>query len=131
MNLKTICSVLTAIFLLAGVAIAGDYQVTKKAGDFDVVVTIDKNPPVVGDNNITVAIKDIAGKPVTDVKVRVDYSMPAMPGMPAMNYKSAAALNGDVYKASMVLSMSGAWNVEVKILREGKVSTVKFNVDAH
>jgi nitrogen fixation protein FixH len=130
MILKKIVSVLSAIFLLAGIAFAGDYQVTKKAGDFDVVVTFDRNPPVVGGNNVTVAIRDSVGKPVTDAKVRVDYSMPAMPGMPAMNYKSEAALNGEVYTAPMDLSMSGAWNVAVKILREGKVSTVKFNVDA-
>jgi len=122
--------VLTTLFLLTGMAFAGDYQVTKKAGDLDVVVTIDKNPPVVGDNKVTVALKDSAGKPVTDAKVRVDYSMPAMPGMPAMNYKSNAAPSGETYTAPMTLSMAGAWNVAVKILREGKTSTVKFNVDA-
>jgi hypothetical protein len=28
------------------------------------------------------------------------------------------------------LSMSGSWNVAVKITKGGKTSTVKFNVDA-
>ena len=68
---------------------------------------------------------------MTDAKVRIEYSMPAMPGMPAMNYKADAELKGYEYKAKMNLSMSGAWNVAVKITRGGKTTTVKFNVDAH
>lgn len=66
-----------------------------------------------------------------DAKVKVECSMPAMPGMPAMNYKTDAELKGDVYKAKMNLAMSGSWNIAVKISRGGKITTVKFNVDAH
>jgi hypothetical protein len=124
--------VFTVVFLLiAGMAYAKDYEVKKKAGAYDVTVTIDKNPPVVGDNNVTVVIKDASGKSVTDAKVLVDYSMPAMSGMPAMNYKTNAELNGSEYKAKMVLSMAGSWNIAVKISKGGKTSTVKFSVDAH
>lgn len=125
-------TVLTIILLLtAGFAYAKDYEVKKKAGEYNVIVKIDKNPPVVGDNNISVEIKDASGKNVTDAKVRIEYSMPAMPGMPAMNYKADAELKGYKYKAKMNLSMSGAWNVAVKITRGGKTTSVKFNVDAH
>lgn len=125
-------TVLTIILLLiAGIAYAKDYEVKKKAGDYDVTVKIDKNPPVVGDNNIEIEIKDASGKHVTDAKVRIEYTMPAMPGMPAMNYKADAELKGYEYKAKMNLSMSGAWNVAVKITRGSKTTTVKFNVDAH
>jgi len=95
-----------------------------------VEVKIDKNPPVVGDNNMTVEIKDSAGKYVKDAKVVVDYSMPAMPGMPPMNYKADAEFKGDEYKAKMNLSMAGSWNIAVKITREGKTSSMKFTVDA-
>jgi len=124
-------TILTMVFLLlCGLAYGKDYEVNKKAGEYDVEVKIDKNPPVVGDNAITIEIKNGAGKYVTDAKVRVDYSMPAMPGMPAMNYKADAELKGDEYKAKMNLSMSGSWNVAVKITREGKTSTMKFTVDA-
>ncbi|MBU4321188.1 MAG: FixH family protein [Nitrospinae bacterium] len=123
--------VFTLILLLtAGFAYAKDYEVKKKAGGYDVEVKIDKNPPVVGNNNITVEIKDTAGKHVTDAKVRVDYSMPAMPGMPPMNYKTKTKLKGNKYIAKMNLSMSGSWNIAVKISRSGKTTTVKFNVDA-
>lgn len=124
--------VFVAVLLLtAGIAYAKDYEVKKKAGQYDVEVKIDRNPPVVGDNNISIEIKDEAGRHVTDAKVRVDYSMPAMPGMPPMNYKEDAVLSGNKYKAVMNLSMSGPWNIAVKISRAGKTSTMKFNVDAH
>lgn len=119
------------LLLAAGIAYAKDYEVKKKAGEYNVEVKIDKNPPVVGDNNITVEVKDAAGKYVTDAKVKVEYSMPAMPGMPAMNYKTDTEFKGNEYKAKMNLSMAGSWNIAVKITRAGKTSTVKFNVDAH
>jgi hypothetical protein len=124
--------VCTVVFLLiAGMAYAKDYEVKKKAGAYDVTFTIDKNPPVVGDNNVTVVVKDSSGKDVTDAKVLVDYSMPAMSGMPAMHYKADAELKGNEYKTKMVLSMAGSWNIAVKISKGGKTSTVKFSVDAH
>ncbi len=126
---KIVIGVLMVV-LAFGVALAKDYEVKKKAGDFDVEVRIDKNPPVVGDNNITVEIKDASGKPVTDAKVIVDYSMPAMTGMPAMNYKADTEIKGDKYKATMNLSMSGPWNIAVKITKAGKTSTAKFSIDA-
>ena len=118
------------LLLIAGIALAKDYEVKKKAGQFDVVMRIDKNPPVVGDNNISIEIKDSSGKPVTDATVKVDYGMSAMPGMPAMNYKTDAVLKGSEYKAVMNLSMSGPWNIVVKIVRAGQTSSAKFSVDA-
>ena len=124
-------AVFAMVFLLvAGLAYAKDYEVKKKAGQYEVEVKIDKNPPVVGNNNISIEVKDESGKHVTDAKVIVDYSMPAMPGMPAMNYKTEAALSGVKYKAVMNLSMSGSWNIAVKVTRAGKTSTMKFTVDA-
>ena len=129
--MKRLTVVTLILLLMAGVAYAKDYEVKKKAGEYDVEIKIDKNPPVVGDNNIGIEIKDASGKYVTDAKVKVEYSMPAMPGMPAMNYKTDTELKGYEYRAKMNLSMSGAWNVVVKITRGGKTTTVKFNADAH
>lgn len=124
-------TVFVAVFLLiAGIAYAKDYEVKKKAGQYDVEVKIDKNPPVVGNNNVSIEIKDEAGKHVTDATVKVDYGMSAMPGMPAMNYKADAVLKGGEYKAVMNLSMSGPWNIAVKITRAGKTSSAKFSIDA-
>ena len=118
------------MLLSASMALAKDYEVKKKAGDFDVVVTIDKYPPVTGDNGVTIVVKDAGGKAVKYAKVIIDYSMPAMPGMPPMNYKADALLKGDMYAATMNLSMAGPWNITVKISAGGKTGSMKFTVDA-
>jgi hypothetical protein len=117
------------LFLAAGFAFAKDFAVEKKAGDYTVNFTLDKNPPVNGNNNMTIGIKDAKGASVTDATVDVDYGMPAMPGMPAMNYKAKTQLKKNLYTGALNFSMSGAWFVNIKITKAGKTQTVKFNVD--
>lgn len=109
---------------------AKDLELKKKAGELEVKLTLKQNPPVVGNNDVTVELKDSSGKAVTDAKVAVNYSMPAMPGMPPMNYKADAMFHGNQYHARMDLSMAGPWNIEVKVTRAGKTVSAKFNVDA-
>jgi len=129
--MKKLIGVVLVLLVMTGLAFAKNYEANKKAGEFDVTMSIDKNPPVVGDNAVTVTVKDQAGKNVTDAKVVIDYSMPAMPGMPAMNYTADAPLKGNDYKATINLSMAGAWNFAVKITRGSQAATAKFNVGAH
>jgi hypothetical protein len=128
--MKRLAVVTLAVLMMVGVAYARDYEVTKKAGDLTVDVKIDKNPPVAGLNNVEIAVKDAGGKAVTDAKVLVEYSMPAMTGMPPMNYKEDAALKGDIYKTTINPSMAGSWSVAVKVTRAGKTQTAKFTIDA-
>jgi len=128
--MKRVFYVVLALLFAFGVSYAKDLEVKKKAGQYDVQIKIDKNPPIVGENAIEVEIKDPSGKYITDAKVMVKYSMPPMPGMPAMNYKTEAKLEGYEYKAKMNLSMSGAWNIVIKITKDGSTQSVKFNVDA-
>ena len=128
--MKRLALIICVIFLAVGLVYAKDYEMTKKAGDYNVQVTIDKNPPVTGNNNIAVGIKDGTGKDVTDATVAIDYGMPAMPGMPAMNYKSGTSLKNNRYVATVNFSMSGPWAVTIKITRGGKTQSVKLNVDA-
>lgn len=118
-----------ALILIATSAFAAPYQVTKKAGDLTVNVVIDRNPPIVGKNTVEVTIRDSSAKAVTDAKVVIQYSMPAMPGMPAMSYKADGVLTGNVYKAVMDFSMSGSWNIVVRITRVEKTQTARFTID--
>ena len=127
--MKRLALIICVLFLAVGLAYAKDYEMTKKAGEYMVLVTIDKNPPVTGKNNMAVGIKDGAGKDVTDAVVAVDYGMPAMPGMPAMNYKAGTNLKDKRYVATVDFSMPGPWSVAVKITRGGKTQSVKLNVD--
>lgn len=126
--MRRLTIVVCVFALLVTVAHAAN-TITKKAGDLTVAVTIDKNPPVTGKNNMDITVKDASGKPVTDAKVTVEYSMPAMPGMPPMNYKSAAELKGETYKTTISPSMAGSWNIAVKVARAGKTETAKFTMD--
>lgn len=128
---KLLITAAALIFVITGIAFAKDYEVRQKADNLDVEVRMDKNPPSLGDNNMEIRLKDSAGKAVTNAKVKVEYSMPAMPGMPPMNYKTNTALKGDTYSAIIDFSMKGPWDVIVKITSDGKTSKVKFNVDVN
>ena len=129
--MKRIIMILTAIVLLMaiGLANAKDYEITKKSGDYTVQIKIDKNPPVTGENKMDIVIKDADGKDVAEATVIVDYGMPAMPGMPAMDYKARADLKGGRYTSTLNFSMSGAWTINIKIAKAGKTQSVKLNVD--
>ena len=126
---KIVTFVVVSLLVVGLAAYAKEYMVMKKAGSYNVHVMMDKNPPVTGQNRMEINIQDTTGANVTDAAVAVDYSMPAMPGMPAMNYKAKAELNGSRYLANIDFSMSGAWNINIKITRAGKTQSVKFNVD--
>ena len=127
--MKKLLTSLIMLFLAVGLASAKDYMVTKQVGDYTINVKMDKNPPVTGDNKMGITIQDKTGAEVTDAIVSIEYTMPAMPGMPAMNYKSTTELKDKQYTATLNFSMSGAWGVNIKITRAGKTQLVKFNVD--
>jgi hypothetical protein len=126
---KTAALAACMVMALAAVAFAKDYTITKEVGEYKVEAAFDKNPPVTGKNTLTVDVRDKSGAAVSDASVKVEYSMPAMSGMPAMNYKADAAPSGGKYVAKVDLSMAGPWNVAVKIKRADKTTTVKFTVD--
>ena len=115
--------------LTTSIAYAKELEVKKKAGEYDVEVKIDRNPPIIGDNSIEIEIKK-AGKAVTDAKVLINYYMPPMPRMAPMNYKTDAKLKKEKYKATMNLIMAGPWYIAIIINHEGKISRTKLNIDA-
>jgi len=127
--MKRFATALIILLLAAGLAYAKDYMVMKKAGNYMVHVKLDKNPPVTGENKMEASIQDAAGAYVTDARVVVEYGMPAMPGMPAMHYKTKAELKNNQYLATLNFSMAGAWYITIKITRAGKTQSVKLNVD--
>ncbi len=110
---------------------AKNYEASKKAGEYQVEIVIDRNPLVaIGDNNMEILIKDNDGKPVTDAQVIVNYYMPPMPRMAPMSYKTEAKMKKGKYYATMKFIMAGPWYIAIVIHRGGKTSTTKINVDA-
>jgi hypothetical protein len=127
--MKKMLIVFLVLLVAGGMAYAKSYELQKKSGDYTLDIRIDKNPPVVGDNLMELTIKDADGKAVTDAKVAVNYTMPPMPGMAPANYKTDAVPKEGKYQGTLKFSMSGSWNVEVKITRADKITPVKFTVD--
>lgn len=126
--MKKIILLVIALVMVAGVAYAKE-EYKKKAGEYNVTITLEKSPSV-GQNDITINIKDDKGKDVTDANVLVEYTMPPMPGMGPMNYKTKADSKGGSYQARLNLSMAGSWTINVKITKSGKTQSAKINIDA-
>jgi len=122
-----------AIFLLALFLAtdskARDYKVRKKKRGFTVDIAINRNPPILGDNDIRIKIKDRGGSMVTGAEVQVNYYMPPMPGMPPMNYTMPARLQGEEYRATMDLIMTGPWNIVIKVKESDQSWRVSFPID--
>ena len=127
--MKILCVILLALLLTADALAAREYKARKKTPDYVIEMSIDRNPPIVDKNRLTLGIRDKSGKEVADAKVLVNYYMPPMPGMPPMNYKTYAKLSGNSYVVIMDLIMSGPWNIVVKITRGGKTDTARFAID--
>jgi len=108
---------------------AGDYRVRKNAEGLMFDIAINRNPPVLGDNEIRIEIKDLQGRPVLGAEVLVNYYMPPMPRMAPMNYTVPALSKGDAYRAVMDLIMSGPWNIVIRARVEGKSTRVTFPID--
>jgi hypothetical protein len=114
---------------MAGTAVAGSLEESKRAGEYDVGIRIDRNPPILGVNNLEVEIKAVGGATVTDAKVLVNYYMPPMPRMAPMNYKVDAPYRSGKYRVAMNFIMEGPWVIALKINHLGKTTTAKFNVN--
>lgn len=131
MRKKVVLLLVVFVMALTVTAVyAKELTMVKKAGEYTVQIKFDKKSPVVGDNAAQVEVTDATGRLVTDAKVKLDYSMPAMPGMPAMNYSADVKQTGEVYNAMLNLSMAGSWNVDVKVTHDKKTVSAKFTIDA-
>jgi len=117
------------LYSLTGTSDAASLADSKRAGEYQVGIHIDRNPPIQGINNLEVEIRGADGAAVTDAKVLVNYYMPPMPRMAPMNYKIEAPFEGGKYRVAMNFIMEGPWYIAVKISHLGKTTTAKFNVN--
>ncbi len=130
-------SVAAGIFILVlliasiqtGTASGASLSLSKRAAEYEVAITLDRNPPILGINNLEVDIRGADGSSVTDAAVLVNYYMPPMPRMAPMNYRVDAPFRGGKYRVAMNLIMEGPWVIVVKINHRGKTATAKFNVN--
>ena len=123
---------ITILFILSACIplFSKDLELTTKIKGLEVKITLDKNPPILGDNKIEIEILDASGDMVTDANVLVNYYMPPMPRMAPMNYKTKTELKKNKYTAEMDFIMEGPWILAIKISFKGDRMTARFNVDA-
>jgi len=128
---KMACAVAGFLMLCicSDVHAARDYKVRKKAGGLTFDITLSRNPPVLGDNDIRIEIKDAQGNPVKAAVVFVTYYMPPMPGMPPMNYTIPTQPEDAEYRATMDLIMTGPWNIIIRLKHQGRMLKVVFPID--
>lgn len=127
--MKRIILILMVLFLSVGLAYSMDYEVTKKAGDYTVQVKMDRNPPIVGDNNMMIWLKDAAGSDVKGATITVDYSKPAKLGRVAKKFNAYAQPHENNYHAILEIPIQGSWDVTININHKGKRVSTKLSID--
>ena len=120
---------LAVFFRLGDPCEAADYRVRKNVEGLAFDIAINRNPPVLGDNEIRIEIRDAEGNAVIDAEVLVNYYMPPMPRMAPMNYTVPAPLKGKEYRAIMDLIMAGPWNIVIRAKTQGKLLRMTFPID--
>ena len=123
---------LVAIFaVLLGLSAAFAAEALSKkgmAGNLEVEYSTLK-PVSQGMNLIKVKVLEGA-KEVKDAKVSIIASMPAMPGMHAMEEKVDAKYTNGAYEANVVFSMNGTWQISIVVeTADGKKQRLKSSVN--
>jgi len=115
--------------LLSVTLYANGFNKEVKFKDFDIVL-ISQKPIAVGDNEFIFDIKR-ANNPLKAKEVKVKFFMPAMPGMPYMEYKAdAKSIEDGKYKAKVNLSMRGTWQLHIFITtQDGKKYRIKSSIN--
>jgi len=125
--MKSILTFAVVMILLAGVAYAKNYEVSKKAGQYHVTLKMESDPVPVAENNATIEVKDASG-PVAGADVELYYFMSSMP---SMNYTAKAEPKGNAYEAVVKPTMPGEWKVDVKVKgSDHKVHKAVFEFNA-
>jgi hypothetical protein len=128
-NMSGFVLVTLMLLLAAGLAYAASYEVKKEVGGYIVVMEIDRNPPIAGDNNVSIEVTDAKTLCACQANVAIEYSRPALPGTPALHYVAKTEFKRGRHIGKLSLSLAGSWNIAVKITTEDKAWTTNFVVD--
>jgi hypothetical protein len=121
--------IMLVVLLVTGSAWANDFTLIKKADDLTVIIKIDKNPPVVGDNNMVIWLKDAASNDVKGAIMTVDYGKHTMFWIFERKYNSWAQPHENNYHAILKIPTQGSWDVTINITNKGNKVSTKFRID--
>jgi len=129
--MKKVIALLSVLMLASANLQGAALEKSAKSRSAEVVISSDKTLAA-GSNTLHLKIK-LKSNNSGIKEVEVKAFMPAMPGMPAMESKSIAkALGDNTYEATVNLSMSGTWQLQIFITpNEGKKIRAKSSVNVN
>jgi len=100
------------------------------SGPFEVGIAVDPSTPRVGDNKLTIEVRDSDGTKIKNVKIEAFAEMPAMGAMPAMRAPADLKENADGgYIGNINLEMRGEWPLTLKIEDpQGRKTRLQFDL---
>ena len=129
-SMRSLFFMTAVLLIIPGICVAAGYVETAKTGGYSVRATFDKSRPVPGPNRVEIAVTDTASHPVREAQVRIDYSMPSLPGKPPMMaYSTAAKPIDGRYEATIDLTMKGLWKMEVSITTAQRTEKAVFSFE--
>ncbi|BDQ29593.1 FixH family protein [Helicobacter ailurogastricus] len=117
------------LFLAGALALSlNAYELKFKTKEADIALK-SANKFVNGDNKFSIT-PSLHGKALKGAQVKVKFSMPEMPGMPAMHESAKLKEKDGVYEGSVNLPMNGTWQVKVEVkTKDGHIYKGKGSVD--
>lgn len=126
--MKNLFKIFAILFLAMNLLHAEPLLQEGSKNGYDVKLSSEKSL-VVGPNDMFIELgKD--GDAITNVKVKIKFYMPEMPGMPYMEFEDKAKLVDGKYKVNINFSMGGTWQYQLKFKTEdGKVHKIRGSVN--
>ena len=100
------------LFLALMLLLSGCRRAGQDLSDVGVDVSVNPNPPAVGEATVTLALNDANGQPITGAQVELEGNM-VHAGMAPTFSKSAEVAPGR-YEAPLQFNMAGDWFILVK-----------------
>ncbi len=123
-------AMLLALLGLSGCGGAGSTAgklVTQKqlVGQLTIALEAPEKPPLLAEQDLVIVLTDRAGQPVDGAEVWLALVMPTMRHSP--NEPDAVAAGPGRYKASVLFTMVGNWNVEIHATVRGQEYIATFH----
>ncbi len=100
----------------------------QKAGEYTLKFIL-KNPPTSGENSALFILRNASGNIIDNAFMKIEYSTPAMPDRPPMNFHTQAKPTESGYNALLDFPMSGSWEVSVLATLKDKDIKSRFTID--
>ena len=100
---------------------------THLLGNYQIQIKLDPNKPKIGNNQLTLLIRDEKNHSVSDVNIEMYAEMPAMGSMQAMRELISIEKSGEgLYQGGYSLPMNGSWPISITLesVKQGKAEAL-------